>query len=362
MKHRIVGWLKIAIALVVIAGLARTLHQAYQELQQQRTAQVDQLGELQAKLASLETAGADPQQLQQLLAQITSIESQRLRWDRIDLRWLALSILLGWLGLLPAGLFWLETLRKFGHPLESQPVLAGYFLGHLGKYVPGKAMVFLLRIPPIRARGVSIATGVVSIFVETLVWMGVGAAWGSLSLMRTPVPDWMVWGSIACGLGALLPTLPPIFRHLVAILSKSRVGRLPEEVSRGLDWSLMLWGWSILSLGWILLAASLAALLLALQGPSPTLSIGSPSLWAASMAAISLSMVAGFLSLLPGGAGVRELVVSLILQPLVGPVAALLAALGIRLVSLLAELLWIGLFRLLPTQQPSQPTEPEEPK
>jgi uncharacterized membrane protein YbhN (UPF0104 family) len=259
-------------------------------------------------------------------------------------------------------LFWLETLRKFGHPLESQPVLAGYFLGHLGKYVPGKAMVFLLRIPPIRARGVSIATGVVSIFVETLVWMGVGAAWGSLSLMRTPVPDWMVWGSIACGLGALLPTLPPIFRHLVAILSKSRVGRLPEEVSRGLDWSLMLWGWSILSLGWILLAASLAALLLALQGPSPTLSIGSPSLWAASMAAISLSMVAGFLSLLPGGAGVRELVVSLILQPLVGPVAALLAALGIRLVSLLAELLWIGLFRLLPTQQPSQPTEPEEPK
>ncbi|MFN5947685.1 MAG: hypothetical protein ACK43N_04230, partial [Pirellulaceae bacterium] len=137
MKHRIVGWLKIAVALVVIAGIARTLHQAYQELQQQRTAQVDQLGELQAKLASLETAGADPQQLQQLLAQITSIESQRLRWDRIDLRWLALSILLGWLGLLPAGLFWLETLRKFGHPLESQPVLAGYFLGHLGKYVPG---------------------------------------------------------------------------------------------------------------------------------------------------------------------------------------------------------------------------------
>ena len=92
----------------------------------------------------------------------------------------------------------------------------------------------------------------------------------------------------------------------------------------------MLWGWSILSLGWILLAASLATLLLALQGPAQTLSIGSPSLWAASMAAISLSMVAGFLSLLPGGAGVRELVVSLILQPLVGPVTALLAALGIR--------------------------------
>jgi uncharacterized membrane protein YbhN (UPF0104 family) len=163
----------------------------------------------------------------------------------------------------------------------------------------------------------------------------------------------MVWGSIACGLGALVPTLPPIFRHLIAILSRSRIGRLPEEVSRGLDWSLMLWGWSILSLGWILLAASLAALLLALQGPAQPLSIISPSLWAASMAAISLSMVAGFLSLLPGGAGVRELVVSLILQPLVGPVTALLAALSIRLISLLAELLWIGLFRLLPTEPPS---------
>jgi hypothetical protein len=50
---------------------------------------------------------------------------------------------------------------------------------------------------------------------------------------------------------------------------------------------------------------------------------------------------------------VRELVVSLILQPLVGPVTALLAALSIRLISLLAELLWIGLFRLLPTEPPS---------
>jgi uncharacterized membrane protein YbhN (UPF0104 family) len=357
MKHRIVGWLKIAVALLVIAGIARTLHQAYQELQQQRTAQAKQLTALRTELAKLEETGGDPQELQQLQSQIASIDGQRLRWDRIDLRWLALSILLGWLGLLPAGLFWLETLRKFGHPLESRPVLAGYFLGHLGKYVPGKAMVFLLRIPPIRARGVSIATGVVSIFVETLVWMGVGAAWGSLSLMRTPVPDWMVWGSIACGLGALLPTLPPIFRHLIAILSRSRVGRLPEEVSHGLDWSLMLWGWSILSLGWILLAASLATLLLALQGPAQSLSIGSPSLWAASMAAISLSMVAGFLSLLPGGAGVRELVVSLILQPLVGPVVALLAALGIRVVSLLAELLWIGFFRLFPAEQPSQAIE-----
>ncbi|MFM8408278.1 MAG: lysylphosphatidylglycerol synthase domain-containing protein [Pirellulaceae bacterium] len=357
MKQRIVAWLKIAVALVVIAGIARTLHQAYQELQQQRAAQAEQLGELQAELASLEAGESDQKKREQLQSQIASIEGQRLRWDRIDLRWLALSILLAWLGLLPAGMFWLETLRKFGHTLESRPVLAGYFLGHLGKYVPGKAMVFLLRIPPIRARGVSIATGVVSIFVETLVWMGVGAAWGSLSLMRTPVPDWMVWGSIACGLGALLPTLPPIFRQIVAILSRSRVGGLPDEVSRGLDWSLMLWGWSILSLGWILLAASLATLLLALQGPSQNLSISSPSLWAASMAAISLSMVAGFLSLLPGGAGVRELVVSLILQPLVGPVAALLAALSIRLVSLLAELLWIGLFRLLPTEPPSQSPE-----
>ncbi|MCS5631186.1 MAG: hypothetical protein NZ744_10190, partial [Pirellulaceae bacterium] len=56
------------------------------------------------------------------------------------------------------------------------------------------------------------------------------------------------------------------------------------------------------------------------------------------MAAVALSMVAGFLSLLPGGAGVREIVISTLLTPLIGPVFAIISAISLRVVWLLCEL------------------------
>jgi uncharacterized membrane protein YbhN (UPF0104 family) len=58
---------------------------------------------------------------------------------------------------------------------------------------------------------------------------------------------------------------------------------------------------------------------------------------AASVAAIALAMVAGFVSLLPGGAGVRELTLALILGPVVGQSQALLAAILARGVFLVVE-------------------------
>ena len=59
----------------------------------------------------------------------------------------------GWLfspGLLYAlgmrqGLFWHRTLRSLGQPVTLGDTLRAFFIGHLGKYVPGKAMVIVLR-------------------------------------------------------------------------------------------------------------------------------------------------------------------------------------------------------------------------
>ncbi len=60
----------------------------------------------------------------------------------------------------------------------------------------------------------------------------------------------------------------------------------------------------------------------------------------------TLSVVAGFVSMLPGGAGVRELVVTLVLAPTIGSAPALAVAVWMRLVSLAAEILWIGCTRV----------------
>ncbi len=64
------------------------------------------------------------------------------------------------------------------------------------------------------------------------------------------------------------------------------------------------------------------------------------------IAAATLSVVAGFVSMLPGGAGVRELVVTLVLAPTIGSAPALAVAVWMRLVSLAAEILWIGCTRV----------------
>ena len=66
-----------------------------------------------------------------------------------------------------------------------------------------------------------------------------------------------------------------------------------------------------------------------------------PMIYAVAVGLLSLAMVAGFLSLLPGGVGVRELVVMTLIsvQPAYGPVVAIVSAVLLRFSWLMAELL-----------------------
>ena len=62
-------------------------------------------------------------------------------------------------------------------------------------------------------------------------------------------------------------------------------------------------------------------------------------------ACVSLALVAGFLSLLPGGMGVRELVVMTLIagHPGYGPYVAILSAVLLRLTWLMSELVVSGI-------------------
>ena len=89
--------------------------------------------------------------------------------------WLAAAALLYLAGLLPEGLFWHRVLRDLGQEAELAETLRAYFIGHLGKYVPGKAMVVVLRTGLIRSHRVDTRMAVASVFLETLTMMAVGA-------------------------------------------------------------------------------------------------------------------------------------------------------------------------------------------
>ena len=52
--------------------------------------------------------------------------------------------------MLPMWWFWYRTLQAFGQAPEGLSSLRAFFIGHLGKYVPGKAMVVVLRTALVR--------------------------------------------------------------------------------------------------------------------------------------------------------------------------------------------------------------------
>ena len=77
---------------------------------------------------------------------------------------------------------------------------------------------------------------------------------------------------------------------------------------------------------------------------------------------MSLAVVIGFASLLPGGAGIRELVITTVLAVSLGPTHAILAAIAARLLfaaveGLVAVFCWLWLRRL--GEDSEEPTSQE---
>src|SRR5690606_29869902 len=79
------------------------------------------------------------------------------------------------LGLVPMAWFWWRTLGALGQPAPWPATLRGYFVGHLGKYVPGKAMALILRVAAVKRWVPSMRVALVSTTLETLMMMAVGA-------------------------------------------------------------------------------------------------------------------------------------------------------------------------------------------
>ena len=275
---------------------------------------------------------------------------------RLNPWWLIAAGGLYLLGLLPAGLFWHRVLLALGQDAKLGETLRAYFIGHLGKYVPGKAMVVVLRTGLIRSHRVDTGLAAVSVFFETLTMMTVGAFISAAILAFYFREHWYLT-LVALGLmaGAGMPTLPPVFRRLVKFAGIGKSNPETAEKLQNLGGKTLALGWLAMSIGWVILGLSLWAVLrgmgveqLIWDGkPVPLDPISQLPLY---VAAVSLAMVAGFLSLIPGGAAVREAVLAELLVPHFGEVTALVSAVLLRLVWLGSELLlsgilWVSLWK-----------------
>lgn len=264
----------------------------------------------------------------------------------LNYAWLAAAAVFYLLGSLPACCFWRSTLIAMGQSPRWLPTIRAYYVGHLGKYVPGKALVVVLRTGLIKGDRVDATIAATGVFVETLTMMAVGAVVAAIILAAgfRDDPRLLV---LALGLAAAagVPTLPPIFRRVVRLLQVRRANPAIDAALEGLNFRLMVIGWSTMALGWLLIGLSLWATLQAT--PAAARQLTNP--WhdiPLITACAGLAMVAGFLSLIPAGLGPREWVIITLLVPPYGLVAGVVSAVLLRLVWMAAELLFAAILYL----------------
>jgi uncharacterized membrane protein YbhN (UPF0104 family) len=276
-------------------------------------------------------------------------------------------------GLTPMAWFWYRALASLGQPAPWWDTLRAYYLGHLGKYVPGKALTVVLRVAAVRPWVSSIRIGVVSMMLETLTMMAVGAFLAAaLALVVLQLePRWAAVIA-AMAVAASLPTLPPIARRIarvgIARMKQESDLHLPPSIPadvtaslHGIDMRLLGVGWLAGTVCWLLLGLSLWATLRAIGVDQ--IHLLSRDL-ASLVAAVAVAVVAGFLSMLPGGLGVRDLLLMELLVPLCDRANALIAAVLLRLVWLVTEvvvcgILYIAAHRLRLSAKPQAASDPQ---
>ncbi len=266
--------------------------------------------------------------------------------------------------------FWRFLIVAHGRPIPWIPALCAHYCGQLGKYVPGKGMVLLIRAGMIKPYGVPLAMGVVTATYETLLSMGAGllVAFSLMpivlpSLNLSALPDGSLLQTIVLHIGAkpllassgviaaaflLMPAISWIMnrlaRKLVKLPHKEEQPALISEVVQTTDdeidnavegikhqhvnWRELSIGTIVLMGGWWVQSLGLGAVLLSI-GVEPA-GISDWMLWTM---AYSLATVVGFLAIFaPGGLGVREavLIEILRLQPGISNQQALTAAVLLR--------------------------------
>lgn len=256
--------------------------------------------------------------------------------------YVSLAGLAYFLGFFPAAWFWYRVLNWLGQEVTFFRALRAYCIGQLGKYVPGKAWVVILRTSLVQGEKVQPSMAAAGVFLETLTMMSVGGVLAVLyliiNLRGNPQLFWLAVGLFVI---VTLPTLPPFFRPILRFIA--RKGKREEVVVaiEKLGFARLAQGWLAMVLLWTAYGLSLSLTLQSLGMKGAMMLSLLPNM----VAAVSLATVAGFLVLfLPGGLGAREVVLIAVLVPALGD--QVVCSSGISSVELLA-VIGAGLLRVI---------------
>ena len=283
-----------------------------------------------------------------LAAAIGSLREQNWQPNQLRPGWAVIAGIVYLIGQFPCAWFWHGVLIGLGQQVRLPRAARAFYIGHLGKYLPGKALVVIMRAMLVGELHVKRSLAIVAVFYETFTTMACGAVLAACILIATHREQtWLILGSLGLAAVVGLPTVPLLFVRLLRFLRLS-----PRSAGGGDDAAvevvhsialhrvLLLRGWTTIAIGWVLMGASLWATVRAVG-------VDDTSFWShlpIYTATASLAVVLGFVSMLPAGVGVRDLVLLQLLAPLLSEMApnkgqalALIAAVMLRLIWLVAE-------------------------
>ena len=253
----------------------------------------------------------------------------------VEPEWLVVSGLLYLAAIFPPAIFWYRLLLQIDQQVSFGDAGPAYYISQLGKYVPGKWMVVLLRRVLLRSGKVENTVVAASVFFETFTMLAVGSAISAIVLVI-----WHPHQTLLIALAGFsvlllgLPTAPALFERILRVLKVTKLNPTAGRKFRKVTWGLLFTGWGLMALSWVMQGISLWATLRAVgavdDNPFKNLSMHTT--------AVALSIVAGFLSQIPGGLAVREWVSAELIKPEYGESVAIVSAILYRLVLVVSEL------------------------
>lgn len=283
----------------------------------------------------------------------SALEGLELSWAPL-IAATGLSILFRFLGVF----IWLRLLYRVGatglrgHYLELTYI---YAKSWLGRYIPGAATWILGKVYFAGRHGVSrsrlAVSGVLEGALQIVATLVVGVALVLLDPRADQVAPWLRWTMILALVGGIIALIPPVFHRLLKLAFRLMRRELPDDdILAG--WGAMLEA-TVLYVAGALITGFSYFLVVAAVYPEVSLSDAPFIIGSASLAS-AISMLAVFA---PGGLGVREGTLGILLSVVLPPAIAVVVVIVLRLWSIAVDLLFYAITWLMRGRRRPTPIE-----
>jgi len=275
-------------------------------------------------------------------------------FGRLEPGWLALAVLATVANVCAAGLVWRAVLADLGDRLPLRAAARVFFVGQVGKYLPGSVWPVVMQAELGRDHGVprrntAAATGISLLISATSAFAVVLV---TIPLVPDVLPEGFGWAVLALvPLAVLLHPrlLGPVLDRALRLAGRGPLGRRPGAagIARA-------FGWAVLS--WVMAGVQVWALGVPLgadaTGRGAALAVGG----------YALAWGVGFLVVVaPAGAGPREVALAAALAPVLDGGAVVVVVLLSRVIFTATDLAFAGAGIWLARSVPRTPSAPASP-